>query len=278
MTDAPVALEQRPGSTSTRRAAGVMVVSFVVLAGMYVLFVRTAHGQRLDEAAVARLGQDQPVRATLRTVHQWVTVALVALSVGACLVLTAVRRRWLHSAGAATILVGANLTTEILKHRVLPRPDFGYGVANSYPSGHITVASSCVFAVLLLVPANRRWVVELAGSIGVALIGVGAVVAAFHVPSDIIGGLAVTSGWGAFVLAVVSTAGADDDVSERPRSTPAALLLGLAIAAGVFVVIGVRPGRSVKDLLVVATTMSGLAVAGAVAVGIFVRLLASRVR
>ncbi len=277
MTEAPVTLERLSGSTSARRAVGVLVVSVAVLAVMYIVFVRTADGQRLDQAAVARLGQDQPVRVTLRSVHQWVTVALVVLAVGACLVLTAVRRRWLHSVGAAAILVGANLTTEVLKHRVLPRPDFGYGVANSYPSGHITVASSCACAVLLLVPANWRWLVELAGSVGVAVIGVGAVVAAFHVPSDIIGGLAVTSAWGAFVLAVVSTVG-DEDVTERPRSNPEALLLGLVIAAGAFVVIGVRTGSSAKDLLVVATTMSGLAVAGAVAVGIFVRLLASRIR
>jgi len=190
-------------------------------------------------------------------------------------VIAAIRQRWLLAAGALVVVAGANITTQLLKKVVLSRPDFGYGVTNSFPSGHTTVVTSLVLAVLLVAPRSARWLVELAGSVCVAVIGVGTVVNSWHYPSDVIGGLLVALVWGLAVLAAISAV-EPVDPRRTPRSHPLALLVGLVIAAFIFVSFGVRPGGSTRDLIVIATTMSGLAVAGALTVGIFARMLDAR--
>jgi hypothetical protein len=107
------------------------------------------------------------------------------------------------------------------------------------------------------------------------VIGVGTVVNTWHYPSDVIGGLLVPLVWGVAVLATISVV-EPSDPRRTPRSHPLALLVGLVIAAFIFVSFGVRPGGSTRDLVVIATTMSGLAVAGALAVGLFARMLDAR--
>ena len=56
-------------------------------------------------------------------------------------------------------MAGANLTTQILKYRILWRPDFNiterWDNANTLPSGHTTMAASAAVALVLL--SGRRW-------------------------------------------------------------------------------------------------------------------------
>jgi membrane-associated phospholipid phosphatase len=266
---------QRWESASAARAIGVIVVSVAMFVALYLVFVRTGTGQRLDLIAVNHVGQSTDTRAAVGTVLDWVTRGLIVLVCGVCVVVAAIRRRWLLGVGALVEVAGANLTTQVLKKLVLSRPDFGHGVTNSFPSGHTTVITSLVLAVLLVAPRASRWLVELAGSVGVAVIGVGTVVTTWHYPSDVVAGLLVPLVWGLLVLVALSVVETAEPTS-RPRSHPLALLVGLVIAACIFVDFGVRPGGSLKDLVVVATTMSGLAVAGALAVGLFARMLDAR--
>ncbi|MBA2561001.1 MAG: phosphatase PAP2 family protein [Propionibacteriales bacterium] len=263
-----------PGSAL--RALAVAILAVAVVATSYVIFVRTAGAQRLDQVAGSHLGQSTPTPGTLTTLLHGVTVGLIALGLGLSVVIAVARRRRALAAGALAIVAGANLTTQGLKNVVLTRPDYGYGSRNSFPSGHITVIASLVLAALLVMPRGARWLVQLGGSLGVAVTGVGLVVAGWHRPSDVVAGLGVTLAWGAFVLAVISTAGVDESPG-RPRSHPIALLVGLVVAAAFFIAVGVRPDETLADLVVLAVTMPALAVAGALAIGIFARLVDARV-
>jgi membrane-associated phospholipid phosphatase len=252
-----------------------MVVSVVAFLAIYAVFVRTGTGQRLDQVAIRYVGQGRATRADVATVLDWITSGLILVVSTACVVIAGIRGRWVLAAGALVEVAGANLTTQTLKKVLLSRPDFGYGVSNTFPSGHTTVVTSLVLALLLVVPHAGRWLVELAGSVCIAVIGVGTVVTTWHYPSDVMGGLLVPLVWSVLVLTAVSVI-EPVELTRSPRSHPAVLLIGLVIAAVIFVAFGVRPGGSVKDLVVVATTMSGLAVAGALAVGLFARMLAAR--
>jgi membrane-associated phospholipid phosphatase len=281
VTRAMQTLAERPrraqprSRASAARAVGCVVVLVVALLALYAVFVRTGTGQRLDDVAIRYVGQSRSTRAAVATVLDWITTGLIVLVSTACVVIAGIRGRWVLAAGALVEVAGANLTTQVLKRVVLSRPDFGYGTSNTFPSGHTTVITSLVLALLLVVPRQGRWLVELAGSVCIAVIGVGTVVTTWHYPSDVIGGLLVPLVWSVLVLIAVSVIEAVEPTAS-PRSHPAALLVGLVIAAVIFVAFGVRPGGSLKDLVVVATTMSGLAVAAALAVGLFARMLAAR--
>ncbi len=253
-----------------------MVAGAVVFVlAVYVLLVRLGEGQRLDLIAGNHVYQES-IRHTLTNLLQGVTLAFVVLTLAICLLIAFVQNRWRLAAAATVLVAGATLTTEALKHDVLTRPDHGYGTLNSFPSGHTTVTTSLVFAALLVVPNSWRWLVQLVGSLAVGVVGTGTVVARWHHPSDVVAGLGVTLAWGALVLALISITGVDPE-PRAPRSHPVALFVGLVVAAGFFVALGVRPGKSVTDLAVLAITMTGLAIAGALAIGIFARLVDARV-
>lgn len=261
---------------SAARAVGVMLVSVAVFFAIYAVFVRTGTGQRLDQVAIHHVGQGVATRAAVATVLDWITSGLIVVVSTACVVIAGIRGRWVLAAGALVEIAGANLTTQFLKRMLLSRPDFGYGISNTFPSGHTTAVTSLVLAILLVVPRRGRWLVELAGSVGVAVIGVGTVVTTWHYPSDVIGGLLVPLVWSVLVMAVASMVEPMEQTPSRRPPHPFALIVGLVLAAVIFVAFGVRPGGSAKDLVVVATTMSGLAVAGVLTVGLSARMLAAR--
>ena len=83
--------------------------------------------------------------------------AIAAVLLGAMLI-AALRRRWSLAVQVAVLMIGANLTTRVLKNAVLYRPDLGveasYG--NTLPSGHTTAAASISAARRLLVDVLLR--------------------------------------------------------------------------------------------------------------------------
>jgi hypothetical protein len=148
------------------------------------------------------------------------------------------RKRVALSLVAAAVIVGAVLTTEVLKHWVLNRPDLVATTLyrNSFPSGHATVAFSVGVAATLVVPPRLRrataaLAIVYAGGIGVAVIAAG-----WHRPSDVAGAFFVTIAWAAGTVAFA--ADRDQRAYLRtehswPDGTVALryLLAGIALAA-----------------------------------------------
>ncbi len=133
------------------------------------------------------------------------------------------------------MLLGANLTTQILKESVLDRPDFGFGTLNSLPSGHTTVVASAVGAALLVAPGVLRPVVALAGGFATTLTGASTIVAGWHRPADVMAALAISLIWTAAVAAVI----------HGPRTpvkgTFIAATVGCVGGLAFLVAVGVRP-------------------------------------
>jgi membrane-associated phospholipid phosphatase len=148
-------------------------------------------GLRFDLATVvARLADPVPLAL--------MTIAVVTLG------LRWGRRR--ETLAAVAVVLGANLTTQVLKHLFEHHryEDFlgpEQPWANAFPSGHTTAAVSVAIALLLVVPPRLlpRAVPIAAGF--AAAVGLAVVVIEWHYPSDVIGGTLVASAWGLAAVA-----------------------------------------------------------------------------
>ena len=262
----------RPGSVSAVSALWVGLFAVAVVIASYAVFVRTMQGQRLDDLAGGTLARPWAARGGMTTLLDVATIGSIALVLGICMITAVVGRRWVPAAGALVLVVGAGATSEALKHVVLTRPGLGWGTSNTLPSGHTTVIASLVFAAVFLLPASARWLVRLVGSVELAAIGVGTVIAGWHHPSDVVAGLAVSLAWGAVVVAAISTVGVAES-SGRPRSHWVATVAWLGLTVACLVAVGVRADQAFADRLVMTATISALTIVGAVAVGVFARLV-----
>jgi membrane-associated phospholipid phosphatase len=265
----------RPDWPGVRRALLVALCGLVALLTMYVVFVRDATGQRIDQAGLNHLADGLASRQAVADWLRDVTLGAVAAVLLACLVVAIARRRFRLGLIAVAMVAGANASTQVLKHLVFERPHLGHGWTNSLPSGHATVVMSLALAALLVVPRSWRGVVSVGAAVAVAVAGVGTVVANWHRPSDVVAAFAVCLTWGALGLAVVSLRPQPAE-PFAPRAHPVALLTGLAIAAAVFLEVGVRPDHTTRDLVIHAVIMCGIAVAGAAVIGVFTRMANAR--
>jgi membrane-associated phospholipid phosphatase len=201
-------------------AAALLVL---LLVGMYVLFVRTYAGQVIDERAflgAARVGAgiDAPsARVFLDGIPVVGTIVGIGITVAVGLV-----RRIPRVLGVALGSVAASvLTTEVLKHVVLTRPTTGAtdGWANSFPSGHTTVAASLAFAVFLVSAPRWRLLAASVGWLFSVATGVLLVALGWHRPSDVVAGYVVVAVWGCLAGAVLTPATARSGTSTPSRAT-----------------------------------------------------------
>ena len=189
-------------STSTTgflRYLGGAIIASAVFVALYLFFVRTLHGQTMDQLAYdgSIFGRRSVTVVTQQVLDQVPTVSVVA---GAVItgIITAVRRDLRTLAVAVVVALGAVVTTQVLKDMLLTRPDLGVDgyAGNSFPSGHTTVAAASALAVFLVSSPRTRWLAALLGSAFAALAGVSTLANGWHRPSDVIAGLLVVAVWG----------------------------------------------------------------------------------
>jgi hypothetical protein len=148
-----------------------------------------------------------------------------------------VRRRVALAAGVAVVILGANLTTQLLKS-TLDRPDLtgAAGARPSFPSGHATVAMSVVMAFMLVVPVWARALTAVVGQAYATSIGVAVVGAGWHRPGDSIGAYLVCTAWAGGVAAVLAGRGAERVHPPTRPSAVAAVWTGrILLVAGLVV-------------------------------------------
>lgn len=247
----------RPAPATRDRRGGVVAVALLVagvsFVGVYVLwrvFVDTLGGQEVENAALqgAAYGQTQLWRVAERVLDV-VSVGFIAVVLLAAMIIAGLRRRWSLAVQVAVLMIGANLTTRVLKNVVFSRPDFGveasYG--NTLPSGHTTAAASVSVALLLVVPPRvRPWAAVLGAGYTTAT-GVSTLIGQWHRPSDVVAGVLVVLAWTAVACALVavtparvSTTTGALRVAGDPPPTPATMR---AVVAGLLVV-GAAAGAS----------------------------------
>lgn len=250
---------QRPvRGSAVRGPAALTAVAAVALGGVLVWFVLlTPLGQRLDERAMNTVVAGRETQLQVLSVLGYVSIGAIGIVSIVCVALALSRGRVPLAVGALTIIAGANVTTQVLKHVLLQRADLVDGVvaSNSFPSGHTTVIASGVGALCLVSPRWMRPLVVPVGAFAVALTGASTVVAGWHRPSDVVGAVLVTTAWTAAVSVLLG------NDHERVPGTWLLALVGSIGAIVALVAIGVRPSYGWDGFTDAALVLGALGVA-----------------
>jgi membrane-associated phospholipid phosphatase len=211
-TGQPPARDGAPGHPTTaprviRRLLGICFASIVLTAAAYTLTVGTPLGQLMSELILGgRTGAVDAVR-TAEDVLSTLSRATLAAGGVAVIALALLQRREGLAVVAAGTVLGANLTTQLLKSIVLERSDLldslFYALPNSFPSGHVTAAASIAVALVLVLPPLLRSPIVVVGSMAVALLGASTMLAGWHRMADVIGGTFVAVAWGSGLAALL---------------------------------------------------------------------------
>ena len=122
----------------------------------------------------------------------------VMVAAGIVVALVAAARRRPTLAGRALgAVIGANITTQILKDYILTRPNLGVttGAGNSLPSGHTTVAVTLSLALIVVAPQWFRSPSAWIGWAWTSLMGVSVMMEGWHRPSDVITAALIAGAW-----------------------------------------------------------------------------------
>ncbi len=172
----------------------------------------------------------------------------------AVLVVALLRGRPRIVLAVGAIVLGANLTTVILKQLVAaPRSGslFAGGVSwlhtHSWPSGHSTAVMSLVLASVLAAPARLRPTVAALGAGLAVAVGYSLLTRLAHYPSDVLGGFLVAAIWALCTVAALvvverrrpSKRASSDPISVRAAlGAPSAVLAGALLVGGILAVSG----------------------------------------
>ena len=258
----------RPQSVATPVTAAVGAIG--VLVAVTLVALHTGAGQRLDERARLAVVAGRDAELTVLSVLGRVSIGAVLAVSAVCVVLAIMRGRVRLAAAALMVIVGANLTTQLLKEVLLERSALDVIAPNSLPSGHTTVVASAVGALLLVTPRALRLFLVVAGGFAVTLTGTSTVVAGWHRPSDIVAALAVCLGWTA-----VGAIYAGGTHHSAPRVWTGSLV-GAAVALVMLVAIGVRPAFGWSGFAEATVVLGVLALSTALTVALMERISPAR--
>jgi hypothetical protein len=175
--------------TASRRLLASIGCGFLFV-GLYLVAVRTAAGQDMDDRAfelVYSLAPPGTVALMTWFARGFVIVLLAALVL--LLTLAAAHRHAWRSVAVALIIVGLTvLTTTFLRDDLLTRPSVREETfpENSLPSTHVSVACALVVAAVVLWPPRRPWWLVNAACLVVLLAALGNVLAQAHRVSDVV--------------------------------------------------------------------------------------------
>ena len=180
-----------------RRLGGVatcllltMLISHVALA--------TAPGQVLDTILMEGTMRSASRYEAFSTLITGIVSVPVMVAAGLVVALVAAARRRPTLAGRALgAVIGANITTQILKDYILTRPNLGVttGAGNSLPSGHTTVAVTLSLALIVVAPQWFRSPSAWIGWAWTSLMGVSVMMEGWHRPSDVITAALIAGAW-----------------------------------------------------------------------------------
>ncbi|MCW2641371.1 MAG: superfamily protein [Dactylosporangium sp.] len=218
--------------------AGAEVAGFAAVCHF---FVQSKHGQLLDMVALTgnRIGQAQ-VEGPVNTVLNTISALSLAIATAVVGFIALMRRRIAVAFAAILLIVGANVTAQVLK-QVINRPELGVDLqraaaGNSLPSGHTTIAASVAVAFMLVLPARLRGVGAVLGALFAAVAGVATLSAGWHRPSDAVAALLLVGAWacaaGLFIVIAQRRHGGVDYGPSNRFAVRTLTIAGLVLLAG----------------------------------------------
>ena len=226
----------------TRAFAWLACASALAALCLYVVFIRTPHGQRWDDRAyLGSLLASLEARQRVTSILHEISISTLVFMVILLLVIGLLRKRLATGILTAIAFGGAVLSAEVLK-RVLHRPDLASDMnslvnetnIDTYPSGHATIAISFALGLQIVSSLRARLAVAALGMLWAAWISMAALVAGWHRPSDIAGGIALGTCWMAGAAALATRrrgrlGAPTGDIRWLPAIAGGALLLALVV-------------------------------------------------
>jgi membrane-associated phospholipid phosphatase len=201
------------------------------------------------------------------------------LLVAIVVVYALVKRGPRRAAAIGLLLVGANMSSQVLKPLLAHQRDLSAWPAvdapssAAFPSGHATAAMALAFAIVLATPRAYRPVAATISGLFALAVAISVVVLNWHYPSDVFGGQLVASFWCLIALAGLRwseerwpargqmAAAARDAFPAPSRAAVAAILLAV-------VVVGATQAAAiasfVKDHTTAVAAVAAIAASGAV--------------
>lgn len=249
----------------------LLVASLLGVIATAYIALYTSWGQRYDERAGQSLhGSAAGLNHHLATVLREVTLGTGVVALLVMLAVAAVRRRFRVGLAALILVVGSDLTTQMLKRYLLNRVDFGHGISNSLPSGHTTVVFSLVLAAVLVAPRGLRWLVALLGAAVATLTGLSTVITGWHRPGDVVAALLVCLFWAALASSVAGRP-RDGRLGRGGGMIPA--VVGAALAAFGLIIYGFGWTAHGNGSGVIPFTSAVIAAVAAFGAGAYARLV-----
>lgn len=192
VTERPPRAAMRSSRQQAVHLRNIALACLLALGVCYVLFIWTTGGRLLDQwmSPPASPAADRPGPA--HAVLWWFGDPLVLGGLLVAVLLIGAVSGRLPAGVLGVVIVGGSVVGARLLKLVLIRPDLGAGdptTHNSFPSGHVAAVAGLVLAALYAMPPGaRRWCV-LPGTIAVSTVGAATVVAGWHRPSDVLGGV-----------------------------------------------------------------------------------------
>ncbi|MEA2216498.1 MAG: hypothetical protein QOK19_2059 [Solirubrobacteraceae bacterium] len=195
-------------SASPRSALGIAALCVLGLAVVWALAelipaVHLKDAVALDRfTALDRPGINGPAEFLLHLLDPalfvlW-AIALVALAMAG--------DRPRSALAVGVVLAFAPFSADLLKPLLAhPHDHVGDAVigAASWPSGHSTAATALALCAVLVAPPRLRRGVALLGALFVIAVGVALLILAWHMPSDVIGGILLAGLWMALAVAAL---------------------------------------------------------------------------
>lgn len=273
-----------PDSTRDKPAAAgrlwALVTAIGCVAGVVIIAriaVGSPTGQRYDEHAMASL-----YSSSSGTIVDWIgliTVQAVGIGLALAVVIAIAQRRVRDAVMALIVIAAANATTQVVKHVILPRPDYGFGDLNSLPSGHTTVITTLVIAALLVVPAAARPLVSCLGALAISVLAASVVIADHHRISDVVAGMAISLAWASVAIGAVPRGDgkpARQQNHRKPYPVFAPALVGATASIAVLAAIGVRPLHGWHSLPEVFIVLGAIVISSTLTIALCAQLWSHR--
>lgn len=204
-----------PAAAAVACAVALSLLALLVYGGGEFRDLDTSLFERLAAHREGRGGEWGEAIALLADPVPFVVLTIAACGIGLA------RGRSLDALAALAVVVGANVTTQLLKAVLShPRAQALIGDARfvdvGFPSGHTTAAFSTAIAFAFVLPRDLLPLTLALGVVFGAAVGGSVVVIAWHYPSDVLGGFLVASCWGFAVLAATRAVAASRDSRWAP--------------------------------------------------------------
>jgi membrane-associated phospholipid phosphatase len=194
------------------------------------------------------------------------------------IVIALLRGRPRVAVAVGAILLGANVTTEVLKHALVQPRSAGLAggwfplPGTLWPSGHSTAAMAVVLCLMIASPGRLRPLIAALGAAFAVAVGYSLVAKGTHLPADVFGGYLVAATWALLIVAALSAAERRwpsetnvERVSLRAALAPQAVVLIAGVVLIALVAVS-RPHDAVvyaqahKQLVAVAAAIATLSI------------------